>query len=220
MGTRRLDNVVRHIRRTVAARQPREIPDRELLERFVSRRDEGAFAAIVKQHGSLVLGVCRRILRNDHDAEAPIKCEVNWSTYTIARINVILHGLEADIRGGKSTVTDPQFLKSDGGLDRFDVVLANFPFSDDHWWLAPEQQTEEQIKKAKKAFSKEGFKDRYHRFTFGTPPASYGDYAYIQGWKDSQRRRAAACRWGVPSAWAAIEDCRCGSLRFVSVTQQ
>src|SRR6516162_2728912 len=44
--------------------------------------------------------------------------ELNWSTYAIARINVILHGLEADIRGGKSTLTDPQFLKSDGSLDR------------------------------------------------------------------------------------------------------
>ena len=106
--------------------------------------------------------------------------ELNWSTYAIARINVILHGLEADIRGGKSTLTDPQFLKPDGSLDRFDVVLANFPFSDDHWWLGQEQQTEEQIKKAKKAFSKEGFQDKYHRFTFGTPPAGYGDYAYIQ----------------------------------------
>jgi len=94
--------------------------------------------------------------------------ELNWSTYAIARINVILHGLEADIRGGKSTLTDPQFLKSDGSLGRFDVVLANFPFSDDHWWLAPEQQTEEQTKKAKKAFSKEGFQDKYHRFIFGT----------------------------------------------------
>jgi type I restriction-modification system DNA methylase subunit len=68
--------------------------------------------------------------------------ELNWFTYAIARINVILHGLEADIRGGKSTLTDPQFLKPDGSLDRFDVVLANFPFSDDHWWLGQEQQTE------------------------------------------------------------------------------
>jgi type I restriction enzyme M protein len=106
--------------------------------------------------------------------------ELNWSTYAIARINVILHGLEADIRGGKSTLTDPQFLKPDGSLDRFEVVLANFPFSDDHWWLGQEQQTEEQIKKAKKAFGKEGFQDKHNRFTFGTPPAGYGDYAYIQ----------------------------------------
>ena len=37
--------------------------------------------------------------------------ELNWSTYAIARINVILHGLEADIRGGKSTISDPQFLQ-------------------------------------------------------------------------------------------------------------
>lgn len=106
--------------------------------------------------------------------------ELNWSTYAIARINVILHGLEADIRGGRSTITDPQFLKADGSLDRFDVVLANFPFSDETWWLGQEKQSEEQKKKARKAFSKEGFKDKYHRFTFGTPPASYGDYAYIQ----------------------------------------
>ena len=106
--------------------------------------------------------------------------ELNWSTYAIARINVILHGLEADIRGGKSTITDPQFLKPDGSVEKFDMVLANFPFSDETWWLAAEQQTEEQIKKARKAFSKEGFKDKYHRFPFGTPPASYGDYAYIQ----------------------------------------
>src|SRR5204862_8064724 len=52
--------------------------------------------------------------------------ELNWSTYAIARINVILHGLEADIRGGKSTITDPQFLRADGSVDRFDLVIANF----------------------------------------------------------------------------------------------
>ena len=59
--------------------------------------------------------------------------ELNWSTYAIARINVILHGLEADIRGGKSTIIDPQFLRPDGGVERFDLVIANFPFSQDFW---------------------------------------------------------------------------------------
>jgi type I restriction enzyme M protein len=59
--------------------------------------------------------------------------ELNWSTYAIARINVILHGLEADIRGGKSTITDPQFLRADGSVDHFDLVIANFPFSDEFW---------------------------------------------------------------------------------------
>jgi RNA polymerase sigma factor (sigma-70 family) len=69
MRDRQLNNVVRQIRRTVAARQTKELPDRELLERFVTHQDEDAFAAIVKRHGALVLGVCRRILCNDHDAE-------------------------------------------------------------------------------------------------------------------------------------------------------
>jgi len=110
--------------------------------------------------------------------------EMNWSTYAIARINMILHDLEADIRGGKSTISDPLHLNSKGGLKQFGVVLANFPFSDEMWWLPEDQRTEEQAKKAKKALNKKKdgpwFKDKYSRFIFGTPPASYGDYAFIQ----------------------------------------
>ncbi|HEY7315775.1 MAG TPA: sigma-70 family RNA polymerase sigma factor [Gemmataceae bacterium] len=43
--------------------------DGRLLERFVARRDEDAFAELVARHGPLVYGVCRRILRDSHDAE-------------------------------------------------------------------------------------------------------------------------------------------------------
>lgn len=106
--------------------------------------------------------------------------EMNWSTYAIARINMILHGLEADIRGGKSTLTDPQFLKPDGSIEQFDLVIANFPFSDDAWWLREDQRTEDAVKKAKKGHGKDGFKDPFRRFTFGNPPASNGDFAFIQ----------------------------------------
>ena len=40
-----------------------------LLVRFVADRDEAAFAALVARHGPMVLGVCRRALRDGHDVE-------------------------------------------------------------------------------------------------------------------------------------------------------
>jgi RNA polymerase sigma factor (sigma-70 family) len=44
-------------------------PDSELLERFISARDEGAFAELVRRHGPMVLSVCRGVLRHEQDAE-------------------------------------------------------------------------------------------------------------------------------------------------------
>jgi type I restriction enzyme M protein len=111
--------------------------------------------------------------------------EMNWGNYAIGKINSVLHGLEADIQGGASTITDPQFV--DGGTVRkFSLILANFPFSDEFWWLKPEQQTDDKRKRdklKKEVFGKEGYKDPYGRFGRGTgfhsPPAGYGDYAFI-----------------------------------------
>jgi type I restriction enzyme M protein len=97
----------------------------------------------------------------------------------------VLHGLEADIKAGASTITDPQFLE-DGRVKKFSLILANFPFSDEFWWLKPEQQTDDKKKKErlkKEIFGKEGFKDPFARFGrgagFKAPPAGYGDYAFI-----------------------------------------
>ena len=111
--------------------------------------------------------------------------EMNWGNAAIGKINSVLHGLEADIKAGASTITDPQFLE-DGRVKRFSLVLANFPFSDSVWWLKPEQQTDDKKKKdrlKKEIFGKEGFKDPLGRFGRGTafkaPPASYGDYAFV-----------------------------------------
>ena len=43
--------------------------DGQLLARFVAARDEASFASLVRRHGPMVLGVCRRILHDFHDAE-------------------------------------------------------------------------------------------------------------------------------------------------------
>jgi type I restriction enzyme M protein len=121
---------------------------------------------------------------NEHGHKANlIQCfgqEMNWQTYAIAKINMILHGLEAEIKGGKSTITEPQFLDAKGGVRQFDMVIANFPFSNELWWLPEELQTEEEAKKQKKSIGKDGFTDPYNRFPFGTPPLSNGDFAFIQ----------------------------------------
>ena len=45
------------------------VADRELLKRFQRTRDEQAFAEIVDRHGGIVMAVCRRILRQEHDSE-------------------------------------------------------------------------------------------------------------------------------------------------------
>jgi RNA polymerase sigma factor (sigma-70 family) len=61
--------VLSQIRRLAEAQAADEFPDRELLERFRRRRDEAAFAALVRRHGPLVWGVCWRVLGDRHDAE-------------------------------------------------------------------------------------------------------------------------------------------------------
>src|SRR5205814_5481756 len=45
------------------------VPDAELLDRYVRTGDSAAFELLVRRHGPLVLGACRRTLRDRHDAE-------------------------------------------------------------------------------------------------------------------------------------------------------
>ncbi len=67
MTTGRPSSVLRHLRRAASPQDGRS--DGQLLEGFVARRDEAAFEALVRRHGPMVWGVCRRVLRNDADAE-------------------------------------------------------------------------------------------------------------------------------------------------------
>jgi RNA polymerase sigma factor (sigma-70 family) len=61
--------VLRHLRIMVDAGGVASQTDGQLLERFTARRDETAFATLLRRHGPMVLGVCRRVLPRVQDAE-------------------------------------------------------------------------------------------------------------------------------------------------------
>src|SRR5205814_6353188 len=61
--------VLHHVRRLAADEAPGGLSDQQLLQRFADKRDESAFAEIVRRHGAMVLGVCSRVLRDPHAAE-------------------------------------------------------------------------------------------------------------------------------------------------------
>src|SRR5262249_868423 len=63
------ETLVRCIRRWMIPSEAEEATDAALLDRFISARDETAFAALVDRHGPLVLHVCRRVLGHLQDAE-------------------------------------------------------------------------------------------------------------------------------------------------------
>jgi RNA polymerase sigma factor (sigma-70 family) len=64
-----LTRVVRQLRGVLAARESAGLTDAELWRRYVRVGDDAAFEALVRRHGPMVLGVCRRLLQNEHDAE-------------------------------------------------------------------------------------------------------------------------------------------------------
>jgi len=69
MPTKVMHPLLDHLRRAVLVPHGAGVSDSQLLQWFLESRDEAAFAALVRRHGPMVLGVCRRILRNHHDAE-------------------------------------------------------------------------------------------------------------------------------------------------------
>lgn len=138
--------------------------------------------------GGMLVHSANFLRENEHHATSAqyFGQEMNWGNAAIGKINSVLHGLEATISAGVSTITDPAFKDGEGKVRKFSMVLANFPFSDEFWWLKPEQQTDDKKKKdklKKEIFGKEGYKDPFGRFGRGTPfkapPAGYGDYAFI-----------------------------------------
>jgi RNA polymerase sigma factor (sigma-70 family) len=69
MATGQLSPILRYIRTISGAVGAGDLEDAELLSRFARHGDEAAFAAVVRRHGPMVLGVCRRVVRDWHTAE-------------------------------------------------------------------------------------------------------------------------------------------------------
>jgi RNA polymerase sigma factor (sigma-70 family) len=69
MSSGQLGDIPRQLRRAALLPDGGEMTDGQLLECFITRRDEVAFEALVRRHGPMVLGVCRRVLRHVQDAE-------------------------------------------------------------------------------------------------------------------------------------------------------
>src|SRR5215469_6474641 len=69
MSNATMGAVVRHLRDLAERRGAGGRSDRQLLHSFARQRDEAAFAVLVRRHGAMVLGTCRRLLRHEQDAE-------------------------------------------------------------------------------------------------------------------------------------------------------
>ncbi len=87
--------------------------------------------------------------------------EINVGTWAICKMNLLLHGLQNAQIKRCDTLRDPELL-SKGQLMKFDIVIANPPFSLKNWGYEQAQS------------------DPYKRFRFGIPPKGYADYAFVQ----------------------------------------
>ena len=108
--------------------------------------------------GSLLIKVNKEIGRENCTIYGQ---EKNSQTFALCRMNMYLHeiGDEAKIEWG-DTIKEPKFTDK-GELRKFDVVVANPPFSLDKWG--------EEI----------ALNDKYNRFEFGVPPKSKVDLAFL-----------------------------------------
>ncbi len=88
--------------------------------------------------------------------------EKNLTTSSIARMNLVLHGIEDFQIAREDTLRSPAFTDSEGGLAKFDCVIANPPFSLKDWGCEIWEN------------------DPWRRTQYGLPPDAYGDYAFVQ----------------------------------------
>jgi len=105
--------------------------------------------------------------------------EVNGATWALARMNMFLHAKDAARIEWCDTLNSPTLIEGDH-LMKFDIVVANPPFSLDKW--GAEHATA----------------DQYNRFWRGVPPKSKGDYAFITHMVEIARRQSGRVAVIVP----------------------
>lgn len=88
--------------------------------------------------------------------------EIDNTTWSLAKMNMILHGYSTAELWRGNTLAAPHFKNPDGSLKTFDFAVANPPFSQKNWTngLDPAH-------------------DEYGRFEYGIPPTKNGDYAFL-----------------------------------------
>lgn len=107
---------------------------------------------------------CLTSLKDQHKEWRGVKVygqELNALTAAIARMNLFLHGVEDFTIVNADTLEKPAFIRN-GQLQKFDIVLANPPYSIKQW--------------NRDAFAS----DSYGRNLWGTPPQGRADYAFLQ----------------------------------------
>ncbi len=124
--------------------------------------------------------------------------EKNLNTWAICKMALFLHDIDDAFIERGDTLLDPRHLSGDKAIKRFDLVLANPPFSLKNWghgvW-------------------KKG--DPYGRDSYGCPPKSYGDLAFVQHMVASllpTGRMAVVCPHGVLFREGAEGEIRRGLL--------
>ena len=129
----------------------------ETLARLVAPQPGNRICDPACGSGSLLIRAGKQIGSNDY---ALYGQEMNGSTWALCKMNMFLHEVDSAHIEWEDTIRHPQFVEDDA-LMKFDVVIANPPFSLDKW--GQEMAAE----------------DRYARFQRGIPPKSKGDWAFI-----------------------------------------
>ena len=112
--------------------------------------------------GSLLMKCGRKIVQNYGEKHyALYGQEAIGSTWSLAKMNMFLHGEDNHKIEWGDTIRNPKLLDGNGNLLRFDIVTANPPFSLDKWG------------------HDEAEHDKFGRFKRGVPPKTKGDYAFI-----------------------------------------